>query len=81
MAERWRAETMNGKKHVPSRVRSLADRFVGNGNRLSLRGHGAGPPLLDRSGTDSLILRRWLGRFVAEPQWAPRDSVNYFAER
>ena len=36
-----------------------------------------GVPLLDRTGAHYSVLRRWLGEFVAEPNWETDQSVSF----
>jgi hypothetical protein len=37
-----------------------------------------GLPMLDRTGANYGILRRWLGRYVAEPVWDANQSVQFY---
>lgn len=40
-----------------------------------------GLPMLDRQGAADAILFRWLGSFVAEPQWQPDGSARFFVRQ
>ena len=37
-----------------------------------------GLPLLDRQGVNFQILRKWLGEYVAEPEWRDQDTVAFY---
>ena len=37
-----------------------------------------GLPLLDRQGVNYAILKKWLGDYVAEPEWRSQDVAAFF---